>query len=992
MRGSATTTASPSDFSPGSSPGDSTSTILSDENHHSAVQPLNSHLESENQILKQQLSKAMQLSNDLDELNSKHALLVNQLRESDQRAENFQQRLRLSQQKNQDSTKRNRDLELSLKTVARERDELRIQFQEQCESSKNLQKVIDQNDIEKRTFFSSCSSLFGIGCESFPQILETFRRKAALNSEKAKAKLTKAEKEKTDIQRALDAAIAQLEKAQKQTSTLKKKALKYERSFGNFNGAAEANEKRVQELAWQLEAQGQQCQLLVRQNEELKEQNAKMNRIIEQLQQNRKQEKEKHQKLIKLRDERIDEMKQMSANPQHQHEIAELTKEVSGLKVTLDEAHRDIKEKQNSIEKLSKKLNTTVSCIEKMKCDRQSTKKRISQMKQVQKDLAAGMFKLRQENETLKQTNSKLEDECNHLKLQPRRDKPVYEPANDRAIQLLQPVIEQQNIEIEEYNRERKRLLSVIEKQSALVASCELTIQRLEQQHREVFIKREPTRLPKEPYTDLISLLRSRLPNPLQQILDDDDTDAHCRIELLCKEIADRLANSQNPDQLKQPMSARQLLTGESGLFEFLTSGTTLVDEIRSNCPRILPLFTGGCAERIQLLRLVQDEKWNSRDLFELLCRQVLINVSQAKEAGRFEQLLAEQRVWIDEFESAFPNCQIPDLLDEFQRLRARLKAVKLLKAKVRRMHQTQEYCHELEKQSEEQSERIAFLENSLRTLMGDLKTLQTHFESKSNQLSALEKSYRTLQSESSTDKAKLLEDLSNAEKTLNAQNQEYDSLFPKFAESQTFVKSLETSNEELRQKCRTLSDVVRKAKTEIARLKQEYQALCSSKRRENDAEINHLVSIQNDLKSKFSASDSSDKKQAKENQSMAEKVGQFEEGLKNANEENWKLICANKALQLQVQSLTDQMDREKEVIASQYRLRLIADDTRRQEEIAAIKAKHTQDMNAIVLTLVEEFEELGRFSVEDIRSAEFQKQIRRVGHIYRKLTRQSNM
>jgi DNA repair exonuclease SbcCD ATPase subunit len=246
--------------------------MLSDEHHHSAGRPLNSHLESENRILKQQLSKAVQFSNDLDEFNSKHAQLANQLRDSEQRTANFQQRLRLSQQKNQDLTKRIGYLELSLKTIARERDELHIRFQEQGESSKNIQKVTDQYDLERHTFFASCSSLLGMRCDGFTQILESFQGQTALNSEKAKAELTNAEKEKIDIQRALDAAVAQLEKEQKQRSTLKMRALKYERSLDDINSASEVNAKPVEELTHQLETQGQRCQLLVRQNEELKEQ------------------------------------------------------------------------------------------------------------------------------------------------------------------------------------------------------------------------------------------------------------------------------------------------------------------------------------------------------------------------------------------------------------------------------------------------------------------------------------------------------------------------------------------------------------------------------------------------------------------------------------------------------------------------------------------------------------------------------------------------
>jgi hypothetical protein len=41
--------------------------------------------------------------------------------------------------------------------------------------------------------------------------------------------------------------------------------------------------------------------------------------------------------LIEVGDERMNEMKQMSGNPQHQLEVAESTEEVSRLKLTLFE-------------------------------------------------------------------------------------------------------------------------------------------------------------------------------------------------------------------------------------------------------------------------------------------------------------------------------------------------------------------------------------------------------------------------------------------------------------------------------------------------------------------------------------------------------------------------------------------------------------------------------------------------------------------------------
>jgi chromosome segregation ATPase len=183
------------------------------------------HLKSENQVLKGQLAKALQLSREVAEVNSRNASLSAQLRESTAKTDTLQQRLRLSQQKNQELMKRLADLESALEKADRGRNDLAAQLQERNTRIASLQESTDQHESEKRLVLTSCSSMFGLSSESIPEALEQLRRSVAAHSEKLNERIGQLEKEKSEAKGGLETATAQLEKAKRQTVNLKKRKL-----------------------------------------------------------------------------------------------------------------------------------------------------------------------------------------------------------------------------------------------------------------------------------------------------------------------------------------------------------------------------------------------------------------------------------------------------------------------------------------------------------------------------------------------------------------------------------------------------------------------------------------------------------------------------------------------------------------------------------------------------------------------------------------------
>jgi hypothetical protein len=121
------------------------------------------------------------------------------------------------------------------------------------------------------------------------------------------------------------------------------------------------------------------------------------------------------------------------------------------------------------------------------------------------------------------------------------------------------------------------------------------------------------------------------------------------------------------------------------------------------------------------------------------------------------------------------------------------------------------------------------------------------------------------------------------------------------------------------------LSGIVTKAKSEIASLGQDDQALASECK--NEAKINHTASIQTDLKLKLRQMIDVIQDKITENEPLPEKVGEHAANQRKQAQEISQLCMSNKRSELQVESLTDLSNRDRDVVISQSRFKANAED-----------------------------------------------------------------
>jgi chromosome segregation ATPase len=417
----------------------------------------------------------------------------------------------------------------------------------------------------------------------------------------------------------------------------------------------------------------------------------------------------------------------------------------------------------------------------------------------------------------------------------------------------------------------------------------------------------------------------------------------------------------------------------EGNLIEFLASrdfGRTDLPDSES-----LPFFrllNASYEERIEILRGIQESGWSAPETFELLCLQILVNMSQHDENAKLQQLLEDRSQWCNQFQSAFGNQSISDVLSEVQALKGCFKQCRMLKERLNKFKHVREYCLELEKQSEEQSRTIESLQENLDASFKESGVLRASLDAKSNEIVELESAFTEFRSEASKEQEKLLTEISQCEKRLGVQNSDIKSLVQELSQ----LRALQAENGRLKSKCEKLTIVCKKLRDHLSHAQE--SAKMRIGKRGNEQEVRHLSAIQRDLKSKIGVAVSVMKDQVAENRKLAEQIARLEKDRLLQKQEIETLTVGNKALKIQLESINDRTARDRETLTAQFRFRALNEDTRHQEEITTMRRQHADQINTLMIALLEEFDELQPWSPEDVSSPEFLNALRAIGERYR--------
>ena len=959
------------------------------------LQEENVNLATEVQLLKIQLSKTLQLPEQLHMLNQKNLRLSSELGEANQKVEGLQQRLRHTQQKNADLLAKNKELAGKIQEFETTAEVMNANIKRFGESELQTREVVRQlQDANtemlraRSTFLNECKSMFGETIESEAQVVAIL--KGMNMSPQALEKMKERENERSQLKQALKSTGKQLEKVQKRAKEEKKNNLALERAFKEL-------EVRFTQLKEELSESQHKNQQLAKQNEALRESQTLLSEKMQQIQADRNEEIANYKDLIRIRDERIKQMQSNLTNPELDPEITRLVSEVAALKEMNRKLSLEKEELQGNAEKLSAKLTAATVAVQKMKDERVLVRNKFAQMKRVQDEITKSNGKLKKETQALqnsveekKQEVRVLQEKVKSLSSQAKETPTEHEHFIDGS-EVFEPLLAQQKVEIEVLSRERQKLFEIVNSQTSLMISTERI---LENNRREIdelrkklnsATKRTQSSPVKQSFDvhRMVQILRtvfvSQLNEPLRATVDSilarETSDIHDMIRDVAIAISKRVVAERA--QLPPELLLAQIRPFDSDKKVYPSS--------------LEPLFEGTYDERVAFIAKLRENGLSSQDAINIITMFVLVSVANEKQNKELQDELDKKAAWISDYSRVFGETPVSALEEQFDKLSEKAGKCKPLKSRLRELRGVEEYCNELQKLSGKQAKQIDSLKNDLRVLVKDVSELQKQLESKTSQLAKVEESYEAVQNELATQRATHLQQITEYENTLSKRNQELmegkSKLTQTTVDLERQLTEAKSENDSLQKKVIKLEEKVRVATSRLQETERSMNSRIDAKANENQAEIQHLSEIQDELKAKLMQTISVMKEQISDNESLSAELASQKKMCDSANERISKLMKTNKVLDMKVASLLEQMARDKEILTTQFKFQAMSNETKHQQEMTALKSQCSTDLNTIVLTLTEEFEEFA--DVEPSKCMDVQKAIHRVAHNYRRMRQQ---
>lgn len=951
------------------------------------LQEENVNLATEVQLLKIQLSKTLQLTEQMQILNQKNLRLSSELSESSQKVESLQQRLKHTQDKNTELTAKNKELTEQLHTLECNNNIMNdklTRVDEHETHAQTLVRQLQQSNEEmlttRKRFLDECSSIFTETCESEETILTILRGMDM--SRPAREKKIERDNERVHLRRALKSMSKELDKAQTKAKQESKNNSALQRGMKEM-------EEHLKQLQDQLQETTQKNQDLQKQNEELRKNQISIREKIQQIQADRNEESENYKELIRIRDERIKEMQNNITNPQLDPETLRLVSEVATLKEMNRKLTTTKEELCVEVENLSSKLTTATLMLQKMKNERAMVKSKFGQMRRVQDEITKSNTKLKHENATLQKNIEENKQEIRVLAEKIKSLQTKKEPSEQflDGAEVFEPLLTQQKMEIETLSRERQKLFEVVNKQTGLMITTERVLEdqrrTIEDFKKKMNVMAKKLQNPTEAVdvAKLIPVMRSvfvaQLNEPLRStidaILEDQEMDPREKL----RRIGATISKTSPIESSESRLSDLSLLTIEPGQKLYPSSLATL--------------FEGTAEERMEFIKKLRTERIGIQDALKIIQLFSLVCVSHEKDLKDAKADLAKKSEWFSEYSAAFGDMPVTSLEEKIDKMQGKTKECKSLKNKLREMVDVEKYCSELRRTCSKQEKQIESLKSDMKTLVKDATELQNQLEAQSSQFAKLQQAHESTQSELANQRQKHLQEITEYESVLSKRNQELVDV--KRTTSETIVdleqqlSETKCDNDGLRKNLIKLEEKLRITITKLQETERSMNSRIDAKSTENQAEIQHLEEIQSELKEKLMQTISVMKEQMSDNESLSAELESQKRMCDSAQERVSKLAKANKALDLKVASLTEQMAREKEILTTQFRFQTMSNETKHQQEMNTLKTKCATDLNAIVLTLTEEFEEFA--DIEVGKCMDIQKAIHRLAHNYRSMRQQ---
>ncbi|KAK8899669.1 hypothetical protein M9Y10_001991 [Tritrichomonas musculus] len=975
---------------------------------------LNNHsLFLENQSLKEQLERALKFTSELDKINAKNTNLLSQLQESNLRIDGLQTKLRIAQQKNQELEEKNKEQYISYqnlqkKSIDNEKslNETNLKVQDHDSTIKQLNDQISAILNEKNNFIRSFNQLFISSFNSFNQIynfIETFKN---ASEKEHSGNLTEKDKQISELKEQITNNQEEYEQNKKLNSALKKKNETLTKKVKAKSLQYKTVKKELNDLKASFEDQSQRFQTLAKNNEAEKDQTQNLQNIINQIQIDRKQEINKFQQIIEAKDSRIHELQERLTNPSHEEdkEYMKAIQELSSVRTEKNQIQQKFQAQLEINQKYKNKLISTSKKIQQYQKEKLILEKKIDDLIQFQSQFEIEENQLKTQLFNTIEQNKSLEQECEHLNSQLKAaaashiegESAYNEKQQDSlrfqsALNKIEPILQQQETEITSLAIERKKFVNIIQTQTQILTLYELYTQNQNQKILQYSSKLKNKYSDNAFFQTIESIILPELsPDSkikINTIISNQNMNNFTKMELICREIISNLKN--NNGKLIFKTSLISEITGKKYTKDTFIDFISSQMDSRLNSLPGKSLYQGTYEKRTSALKQLIDEKISMQQLIDLFSAQVIVNILCDKEITELKDQLNSSTLFIDEFHNCFGNLQISDVSNKITSLKQKVK-----KLKKSNSNASDSYTAELEEKCSQQKEKIHSLEENLRTVVNDATVLQNQLEIKTEQYKSLQNNYEQTQKESSNLYSKHMEELNKYESSLEKRNHDVKLLTSKLSkctiECEEKTKALQKINDELVQNNATKEEkyqnTVLSLKDQISKL----QSQMSEKEQDKRSELLQLAKIQSELKAKLTESIKVMKEQLEENQILSDKLQESlinnENNTKAFQDEINKLTLSKKAIEMQLQSITEQSKREIDVLNSQFNFTALATKTKYQEEMNSLKTKLISDRNNMILTILEEFDELSNIDIDDLNEVDFKIKIKEIAQKYKSL------
>ncbi|OHT16649.1 hypothetical protein TRFO_13079 [Tritrichomonas foetus] len=997
-----------------SDPNLSLSSTLLEESEFSRFQNDNNALITENQSLRNQLDRALKFTEEIEKVNAKNSLLLTQLQETKLKVDGYQQKLRISQQKNQDLEEKNREQSFLYQQLNKQKLEIQNQLKETILKIKQAEdKITILNNqgnnylLEKEKFLKELNDLFNTNYTSFEQLITYIENDRKERENKNTAQIQSQTEQINEYSKKILNFQSQLQENKTLVSGLKKKCARISQKCSDLKEELNNIKKENENLKVTCSDQTTKLQILVKQSETDKEHEQSLQNIINQLHEDRKDEIEKFEQMIKSKDERIRELQERLTNPSNDEdkEYLKLIQELGTLKAENSDLNQKLKLQTENSNKYKSKAIFAAKKLQQYQSGNTELSKKINHLSSLYKQNDKELGNIKDQLDKSAEINKKLEREKELLESQVkalstfRQDESSdYSPLekNDDKMKYIstfdkfENLINQQKDEISLLSNERRKFVNIIQTQTQMLSLYELLSKNQDQKIIQLLNKIKNKTPEPQILNILTSLIFPHINSNLQQkinnILNEKTIQPSLKLQLVCKEIGIML----NSNEKGSIFNTDSLIKSISLIVDHKYSKESLVDLVTTHFENKYcspnSLFAGSLDNRIKSMNKLIEGELTTQQLVDLLTIQIIINVKEDEEINKLNDQVNSMSSLVEDFKYHFGSQQAIEISNKIDNYKQKIKKLKKSRNNIS------------DDQFNKQNEKVQNLEDNMRTLVNDATVLQTQLEIKTSQLESLQKNYEKLQIESSQIKSKHIEELHRYEESLEKRNQELKNLTIKISkisiENEEKNKTLQKSNDELMQ---NLTVKEEKYQNTVRLLQEKIQQLHSSlsqQEQSKKAEIIQLVKIQNELKTKLRESIKVMKEQVEENQILSNKFQESitvnENQTKMMNEEMNKLVLAKKAIELQLQSVKEQAKREIDVLNSQFSFKSLATETKYKEELNSIKTKLTNEKNSIILTFLEEFDELNNFEVDEVNSVNFQMAIKDIARKYRSMNYQS--